>query len=213
MSTLRVLAISGSLRKDSYNTMLLRALPAIAPADMEFDYFDGLDEVPLYNEDLDGDPAPPAVARLREAIETHDGIVLATPEYLRGMPGVVKNALDWASRPVHRPAFAGKAVLVLVATPGRALGFRSLAETSRVLTGMRNVVVPAPEVVVNNADAVLAPDDDGGWRLTDPGAQAFIGVQLEILADLMRANVARTIEESFRRRSAELAARLTRNGR
>ncbi|MEU2425702.1 NAD(P)H-dependent oxidoreductase [Streptomyces sp. NPDC007851] len=201
----RVLAVSGSLRKDSYNSALLRVLPSLAPAGMEFDFFEGLAELPLYCEDLDTEHPPAAVRRLRTAIAEHDAIVIATPEYLHALPGVVKNALDWASRPVSAPALSGKVVLVLVATPGRAFGFRSLADAAQIINALRNVVVPAPEVVVNSAQQVLVADGDGGWRLEDPAARAFIGVQLGIMADLVEAGVAEAVESSFQRRSAELA--------
>lgn len=203
---LRVLAVSGSLRKNSYNSALLRTLPALAPEGMEFDFFEGLDDLPLYSEDLDTERPPLAVARLRAAIAEHEAVVIATPEYLHALPGVVKNAIDWASRPISDPAFCGKVVLVLVATPGRALGFRSLADATQVLSGLRNVVVPAPEVVINSAQKVIVPDEEGGgWRLDDPAAGAFIGVQLRIMADLVEAGAARAVESAFKRRSSELA--------
>ncbi|KPI19099.1 NADPH-dependent FMN reductase [Actinobacteria bacterium OK074] len=201
----RVLAVSGSLRKDSYNSALLRVLPSLAPAGMEFDFFEGLQELPLYCEDLDTDQPPEAVVRLRTAIAEHEAVVIATPEYLHALPGVVKNAIDWASRPISAPALCGKVVLILVATPGRAYGFRSLADAAQVISGLRNVVVPAPEVVVNSAQNVIVPDESGGWRLDDPAACAFIGVQLGIMADLVEAGVAKALESAFRQRSAELA--------
>ncbi|MFE5857205.1 NAD(P)H-dependent oxidoreductase [Streptomyces sp. NPDC056500] len=205
-----VLAISGSLRKDSYNSALLRALPQLAPEGMEFDFFEGLAGLPLYSEDLDAAEPPPAVARLRAAISGHDGIVIATPEYLHALPGVLKNAIDWASRPLSEPAFCGKAVLVLVATPARVNGFRALADASALLTGLRNVVVPAPEVVVNAVPDVVVPDGNGGWRIDDPMTRAFIGVQLRILADLLETGAARALQSSFQRRTAELAGLLGR---
>jgi chromate reductase len=209
MSELRVLAISGSLRRGSYNTALVGALPELAPPDMTFDVFRGLGDLPLYNEDLEG-PAgpgtPPAVLRWRQALDEYDGIVLCTPEYSRSLPGVVKNAFDWASRPPHRPSLSGKVVLVLVATPGRALGYRGLSEARTVLTGMRNLVVPAPEVVINSAAAVLEQGDGTVPVLTDPIARGLIGVQLTILGDLVRAGAGRLLEESFRRHIAGLAA-------
>ncbi|WP_422769598.1 NAD(P)H-dependent oxidoreductase [Plantactinospora sp. WMMC1484] len=206
--------MSGSLRRESYNSALLTALPALAPEGMEFDHFTGLGEVPPYDQDLEADP-PPAVLRWRAAVEAHDGIVLATPEYLRSLPGVMKNAIDWASRPVHTPPLSGKAVLVLVATPGRALGYRSLGDAQSLLTGLRNIVVPAPEVVINSAETALVPDGDA-WRLADPLSAAFIRLQLGLLADILESGMARLLEERFRARSAEITAVLAKgagNGR
>jgi chromate reductase len=206
----RILAISGSLRADSWNTRLLRTLPDIAPPGMEFQFFDGLAEVPLYNQDLDVDPPPPGVARLRAAIRAADGIVLATPEYLHGLPGVVKNALDWASRPAVDPALTGKGVVVLVATIGRTLGVRGLAEAERVFTHLRNVVVPAPEVVVNSAHEVLVTDADGAVRLSDPVAAGLIRLQLEMLAELVASGAAGAVSAALDRRKPELLGLIAR---
>ncbi|MFD9702969.1 NADPH-dependent FMN reductase [Lentzea sp. NPDC059081] len=200
----RVLALSGSLRAGSFNTQLLRALPALAPEGMEFEFFDGMADIPLYNQDLDVDPPPPAVAKLRDAIRAADGIVLATPEYLHALPGVVKNALDWASRPPADPALTGKGVVVLVATIGRTFGFRSLAEAHQVFTHLRNVVVPAPEVVVNTAHEVLVTDEDGTARITDPMAVALVQVQLHMLADLLASGAASAVSDALDRHTGKL---------
>ena len=107
-----VLGISGSLRKASFSTGVLRA--------MSREEFPGvliavktLEDIPLYNEDLDTDPAIPAVAKLRTVVLESDGVVIATPEYNHGVPGVLKNALDWASRPAFASCFRGKPVLII----------------------------------------------------------------------------------------------------
>jgi chromate reductase len=202
----RVLAMSGSLREGSYNRALVRALPALAPAGMEFEFFDGLGELPLYNEDLDVEPVPAAVARLRDAVRAADGIVLATPEYLHGLPGVVKNALDWASRPVADPPLCGKGVVVLVATTGRAFGFRALAEATQVFVHLRNTVIPAPEVVVNSAHDVLVTEPDGTVRVADPVAVKLLRIQLNMLADVLSAKSARVVAESLRVYAADMFA-------
>src|SRR5713101_6705754 len=96
---MKVLAISGSLRAGSHNTMLLRAAAEFLPKDVEFEIWEGLKAVPPYDEDDDTDPPPPAVARLRAAIAGADAVMIATPEYNSSIPGQLKNALDWASRP------------------------------------------------------------------------------------------------------------------
>src|SRR5947208_16805393 len=97
---MKVLAISGSLRGASHNTKLLRAAAELFPPYVEFELWDGLKAVPPYDEDDDIDPAPAAVAQLRAAIAGADAVLFATPEYNSSIPGQLKNALDWASRPV-----------------------------------------------------------------------------------------------------------------
>ena len=202
----RILAISGSLRAGSFNTQLLRALPAIAPDGMEFEFFDGMADIPLYNQDLDVEPPPPAVAKLRDAIRAADGIVLATPEYLHALPGVVKNALDWASRPPTDPALTGKGVVVLVATIGRTFGLRGIADATQVFAHLRNVVVPAPEVVINTAHEVLVTEEDGTVRINDPMAVALVQVQLHMLADLISSGAASSVSDALERHTGKLIA-------
>ena len=95
---IRVLAISGSLRSASANTAVLRAAVALAPDDVAIALYDGLAELPHFNPDLDGDVAPPSVADFRRQLAAADGILISSPEYAHGMPGVLKNALDWLVR-------------------------------------------------------------------------------------------------------------------
>ena len=95
---MRVLGICGSLRSGSYNRLLLQAAARELPAGLEFEPYEPLAEIPLYDQDAE-EPAPPAVDRLRRAIERADAVLIATPEYNSSVPGVLKNALDWASRP------------------------------------------------------------------------------------------------------------------
>jgi chromate reductase len=114
---MRVLAIAGSLREASYNRGLLRAAQELAPAGTEVVIHE-IGDLPFYDGDLEAAAAPPAVARLRRAIEAADGLLLATPEYNRGTSGVLKNAIDWASRPARRSVLDGKPVLIAGATTG-----------------------------------------------------------------------------------------------
>jgi chromate reductase len=106
---IRVLAISGSLRRDAWNRKVLRAAGELLPPDAELELWDGLRDVPPYDEDDDAEPAPAAVAAFRDAIAGADAILVSTPEYNHSIPGALKNAIDWASRPVatnplRRPA-------------------------------------------------------------------------------------------------------------
>src|SRR5260221_5565015 len=117
--TLRVLAMSGSLRKASYNTATLHAAQALAPSDMTIEIFD-LSPIPLYNEDVKVAGFPPSAQLLRDKIRAADALLFATPEYNYSMSGVLKNAIDWASRPPDQP-FNDKPVAIIGASPS-ALG-------------------------------------------------------------------------------------------
>ena len=114
---MKILAISGSLRAASHNTALLRAAAELAPAGVEFELYDELESLPPYNEDRDTDRPPAEVSRLRDAIERRDAVLIATPEYNTTMPGQLKHAIDWASRP-HGPdsALWGKPVAAIGAS-------------------------------------------------------------------------------------------------
>jgi len=117
-ASIRVLGIAGSLRAGSYNRALLRAAGALAPAGMEIVLFEGLREVPPYDADVDAAGEPAEVAALRQAIGKADGLLFATPEYNYSVPGVLKNAIDWASRPVHRSVLQRKAAGIVGASAG-----------------------------------------------------------------------------------------------
>jgi chromate reductase, NAD(P)H dehydrogenase (quinone) len=130
---MKVLAISGSLRRESHNTKLLRAAEELLPPSAQLEFFDGLAAVPPYNEDDDVDPAPPGVHRLRAAIAAADAVLIATPEYNASIPGVLKNALDWASRPFPGNAFRGKPVAVIGASTSMFGAVWAQAELRKVL--------------------------------------------------------------------------------
>ncbi|MFI1197816.1 NAD(P)H-dependent oxidoreductase [Micromonospora sp. NPDC020750] len=185
---MRILGVSGSLRQESFNTRLLAAVRPLAPAGMEIDLFDGLGELPLYNQDLDtrqGSPAP--VTRWRNAIREADGLIIVTPEYNSSIPGVVKNAIDWASRPLMNAALHGKSVLTMVATPGRGLGRNALTDLGRVLHDCHAHVISGPWVVLTEAEGKLVDvkDEEHGRlvpTLADPVAVRIATVQLNALA-------------------------------
>jgi chromate reductase len=143
---MRILAISGSLRRDSYNTALLREAAELAPAGVELELYEGLELLPPYNEDLDGDRPPAEGARLREAIAAADGLLIATPEYNGSIPGQLKNAVDWASRPARAGAIWGKPVAVVGATTGSYGAVWAQADLRRSLgiAGARVLEVELP---------------------------------------------------------------------
>src|ERR671929_824677 len=138
---MKVLAVSGSLRSDSYNAKLLRAAERLLPAGVELEIWDGLKAVPPYDEDDDVEPAPAAVAALRAAIAGADALLFATPESNSSVPGQLKNPLDWVSRPFAKNPLRGKPVAVVGASAGAFGAVWSQAELRKVLGAMGARVV------------------------------------------------------------------------
>jgi chromate reductase len=140
---MRILGISGSLRHGSYNTTLLRAAAAELPAGVELTPWDGLKAVPPYDEDDDGAQAPVTVTALRDAVAGADAVLIATPEYNSSIPGQLKNALDWVSRPIATNPLRNKPVAVVGASTGAFGAVWSQAETRKVLEAIGARVVDA----------------------------------------------------------------------
>ena len=138
---MRVLAFSGSLRRESYNSKLLRAAARLLPDGAELEVWDRLKEIPPYDEDDDVEPAPAAVAALRAAIAGADALLFATPEYNSSVPGQLKNALDWISRPLARNPLRGKPVAVVGASTGAFGAVWAQAELRKVLAAIGARVV------------------------------------------------------------------------
>ena len=136
---MKVLAICGSLRSASYNRQLLLAARDLLPGDAELELWDGLKAVPPYDEDDDGESPPAAVQRLRDALTGADAVLFSTPEYNSSIPGVLKNALDWASRPIATNVLRNKPVAVIGASTGMFGAVWAQAELRKVLaaTGAR----------------------------------------------------------------------------
>ncbi len=180
MSKLDVLAISGSLRKGSLNAALLRAAQEEAAADVAIEIYDYSD-VPLYNGDVEAAGMPASVLRFKERILKADAILLAVPEYNYSFPGVLKNAIDWASRPYGKSAWAGKPVAML-STGGGLGASRGQYQLRQVLVSQGMWVLHAPEVFVANA----ATKFDATGRLTDDVARGLIKQAVAGLAALTR---------------------------
>ena len=159
---LRVLGIAGSLRQGSYNRALLRAAIELAPPELEIRAFERIGELPLYDGDLEGRGVPEPVAALKTAMREADGILIATPEYNHSIPGVLKNAIDWASRPAGQSAYDGKPIGIVGATPGRGATIRAQAALRQSL-GADAHLLGKPEVLI--AQAAGKFDSEG--RLTD----------------------------------------------
>ena len=195
---MRILAVSGSLRKESFNTRLLRALPPLAPEGMEIEVYQRLGDLPPFNQDLEADPAllPEPVDHWRTALKAADGLLLVTPEYNGSIPGVLKNAVDWASRPVGTSSLVGKNVVVMVGTPGRGLGRNCLADLTRVLHDCHAHVVGGPALVLYEATDKLedVKDEESGVissTITDKFARQIAVVQLASLAEAVTENAGR----------------------
>jgi chromate reductase len=186
-----ILAISGSLRDGSLNTRLLREIAERAPAGVEIELWDGLRRIPPYDADDDAEPAPEPVRALREAVAEADGLLFATPEYNASIPGVLKNAIDWVSRPRDATPFQGKPAAVVGATTGQFGAVWAQADLRKVLanTGCRVVDLELP---VAKADRSL---DEHGIVLV---GEMLDGRCAQILAEL--------IAETDRGRSLAVAA-------
>lgn len=160
---LSVLAIAGSLRRDSWNKRLLQAAAESSPPGMAVRVYENLAAVPLFNEDLESIDGPEAVLRLRREVEAADGLLVATPEYNQSLPGVLKNAIDWLSRPDGESVLTGKPVAILGATPG-AWGTRLAQSALRhVLAAVESRVLPSPALYLRDAARLF----DAEGRLLD----------------------------------------------
>ena len=191
---MRVLGISGSLRRDSYNSALLRAAADALPPGAELEVFDGLKAIPPYDADDDLGGGPEPVQRLREAIADADAVLVATPEYNASLPGVLKNALDWASRPHATNPLRGKPAVVVGASTGMFGAVWAQAEGRKVLSTIGARVLDS-ELPVPEADERFE-----AGRLADPEVEERLA---EIVAELVEAAEARA--EGLRARAAAAA--------
>jgi chromate reductase len=172
----KILGISGSLRRGSYNTRLLEAAADLLPEGVELELFDGLKAVPPYDEDDDVEPAPDPAARLRATIAGADAVFIATPEYNSSVPGQLKNALDWASRPLMTNSMRFKPVAVAGASTGAFGAVWAQGELRKVLAAMGARVVEA-EVAVGHAPTRF--DEEG--RLVDEDIREQLTELLNVL--------------------------------
>jgi chromate reductase len=183
---MRILGLSGSLRRDSHNTQLLRTAARHLPGHVELELWDGLADIPPYDADREAEePTPPAVADLKRAIAEADAVLIATPEYNASIPGVLKNALDWVSRPVDETPLRDKPAAVIGATTGMFGAVWAQAETRKVL---RTIGARVLEHEVPVAHAHEAFHDDG--KLRDDEVVAQLEELLEALVDSTGVGVA-----------------------
>jgi chromate reductase, NAD(P)H dehydrogenase (quinone) len=176
---MRILAVSGSLRTDSYNTSVLRAAIDAAPDGVEVELFDpaAIADLPLYDQDLDGEDVPASVARLRDDWERADAILFATPEYNGSVPGGLKNAVDWASRPKTDAALTNKTVAVIGASTGQFGAMWAQADLRKIL-GIAGARVVGDELPVTRAHEKF----DAEGRLLDGELYERLRLVLETLA-------------------------------
>jgi chromate reductase, NAD(P)H dehydrogenase (quinone) len=173
---MRILAVSGSLRESSFNTSLLRAAVEAAPDGVELELWEGLGELPLYDEDLEHDP-PESVQRLREAWTTAEAILFSTPEYNGSVPGGLKNAIDWASRPRLEAVLRNKPVAVVGASTGQFGALWAQQDLKRIL-GIAGARVVGTEIPVARAHERF--DNEG--RLLDSEVFEQLRLHLTTLA-------------------------------
>lgn len=181
MTSTRVAVLVGSLRADSLNRRIAEALRDRAPEGTDVEILDGLDRVPFYNEDLDGDQPPAAAVALRESVAAADRLLVVTPEYNGTMPAVLNNAIDWLSRPYGAGALVGKPVGVIGATPTPYGGRWAHADV------VRSAGVAGATVVEDVTVSQSALDVD---PLTDPEVQERLAAAVRGLVDFAPARAA-----------------------
>lgn len=170
--TMRILGLPGSLRRGSFNAAALRAAQTLAPDGVRIELTD-VAAIPLYNEDLKQEGFPPEVEALRRRVAEADGVLIATPEYNYSVPGVLKNAIDWISRP-PQPPFDGKPVAIMSASPSALGAARAQYHLRQSFVFMNGFVLNKPEVMITFAQSKF--DADG--KLTDQPTRDIIATML-----------------------------------
>lgn len=181
MSFTKILGISGSLRKDSYNTALINNARSLLPKDTELVIFDRMADIPLFNQDMEA-KLPKAVEYLKKEIGESDAILFATPEYNYSVPGVLKNMIDWASRPYGQSAWNGKPAAIMSAATGMIGGARAQYHLRQIFVFLNMYPLNKPEVIVPEADKKF----DGQGRLTDIHTKDKISQLLQALVEWTR---------------------------
>ena len=173
---MRILGISGSIRAGSFNTSLLRAAASLAPTGTVIEIFHGVGDLPLYNDDVRVAGYPPEVARMREAVRSADALLVATPEYNYSVPGLLKNLIDWASRPPDQP-FAGKPLGIIGASTGLNGTVRAQYHLRQIAVAVDGHPLNRPEVLVRNA----ADKFDASGALSDDATREHLRRYLDAL--------------------------------
>ncbi len=187
MGSMDLLAISGSLRPDSSNTALLRAAQALAPPDLRVTMYEGLAELPPFDPGLEPEAAPPVVQAFRAQLQAAGGVIICTPEYAHGMPGILKNALEWT---VASGEFVDKPVAALSSSPAASGGERALAWLTQTLTVMSAQIVPEVSRPIPFGRSRVKPSGD----VVDPALAESLRAILAGLAGAVEARAARAAQ-------------------
>ncbi len=184
--TKRIVALAGSLRRNSFNRRLIEAAAELAPPGLEIRVYADLAAIPLFDEDLEEETGggPEAVRQLRQEIAAADGLLLATPEYNQSIPGVLKNVLDWLSRAAPEEVLNNKPVAVIGATAGRWGTRLAQAALRQVLYATGSLVLPAPNLYAAGAERLFDPEG----RLTDPATRRQLAAVLAAFAMWIERN-------------------------
>jgi chromate reductase len=169
VADLKILGISGSLRKGSYNTALLKACAGLMPAGMTMTGYARLDDIPLFNQDVFDAGLPAPAKRFRDEVTAADGLLIALPEYNFSMTAALKNAIDWASRPPNQ-VFQDKPIAIFSASQGPMGGARVQYDARRILGQLWGHVLPRPEVFIGN----VASKIDAQGKITDEATKKFL---------------------------------------
>jgi chromate reductase len=178
---IKVMGFAGSLRRASFNRSLLHAAQTLAPEGMEITAFDLL-AVPLYNADVEAEGDPQGVAAFKQAIREADAVLMVTPEYNHGVPGVMKNAVDWASRPPQSAPLARKPVGIIGASPGVTGSARGQSQLRQAFEFTNSYCMPQPELLVFRAHEKF----DAEGRLVDEATATYLRRYLEAFLEWAR---------------------------
>lgn len=176
---LHFVGISGSLRRQSYNKMLLDLAASLLPAHATYTFAD-MSDLPLYNQDLES-PVPDAVRQFKETVAAADAVIISTPMYNNSIPGVLKNAIDWLSRPPGDNSLAGKVAAIVSATTGMTGGLTAQEHLRSILAQLNVLVVPQPRVFVG---AVHTKIDNTGQLALDQTGEEFLTNLIHRLVEL-----------------------------
>jgi chromate reductase, NAD(P)H dehydrogenase (quinone) len=179
-SVFTVVGFAGSLRRGSYNRALLRAATELAPPSLHIVTYE-LDGIPLYNADIEAAGAPASVVHLRDAVRQADGLLIATPEYNHGVPGVLKNTIDWLSRPPRNSALNGKVAALMGASPGITGTARGQSQLRQAFVFTNTYVLLQPEVLVGGAHEKF----DGDGHLVHAATRDVLATFLQHFTDLI----------------------------
>ncbi|MBN4064942.1 NAD(P)H-dependent oxidoreductase [Dehalococcoides mccartyi] len=177
---LRILAISGSVRKDSVNRALLETAKKLSSSKFEIDIYEDLAELPIFSQDAEGDSIPDIASELGKAILRADAVLISTPEYNGAIPGGLKNLLDWGSRPFGQGAFSGKTVAVIGASPSPYGASQAVEMTTKILEAMSAVVINRKLNVSNAPERVSIDGEIVDEMVAKSLSDILVGIEIAV---------------------------------